>query len=101
MATVQWYPDLFKLSKNNWALIIGSSEEVRRQVMNVDRAKIYRILGLGADNLLNDIEKVWMRGPLSHVRKLQIFSTMRCYDGMSEAGGRLVHTLRLLRQNVS
>ena len=99
-AVVQWYPDLFLLSKNNWTPLIDSMEEVRRRVMSIDRAKIYRILGFSADNLLSNIEKIWTKGPLSHASKLQIFSDMRHYDAMSKAGGKLVHTLRLLRKNV-
>ena len=87
-AIIQWYPDLFLLSKNNWTPLIDSMEEVRKRVMSIDRAKIYRILDFSADNLLSDIEKIWTKGPLSHVTKLQIFSDIHHYEAMIEAGGK-------------
>lgn len=100
-SVIQWYPDFFQFSKNGWALLVGSLEEIRSRVMNIDKAKIYRIVGPSPSSLFNDIDNVWTRGPLSHVRRLQIFSSMHHYDDLNEAGGKLVHTLRLLRQNVS
>jgi hypothetical protein len=99
-AKIQWYPDLFLLSENNWRLLIGNKEEVYQQIRNINRGKIYRILGLSMNKFLSQIDKIWEVTPLSNLSKLQIFSDIRCIDLINDVGGRIVHRLKLLRKNV-
>lgn len=97
-ATIQCYPDLFLLSKDNWRPLVGSTEEERRRSM--DRGKIYRVSGLNGKDLLASIGEIRKKGPLSGMTRLQIFSDERSQDVIHEAGGRMVHTLTLLRTSL-
>jgi hypothetical protein len=95
-AIIQWYPDLFVLARDNWRPLISSQKEITTQ--SIDRGKIYRISGISTRDLLSDISRIWTKNALCHISRLQIFSDICDYDEIHESGGRIVHTLRLLRK---
>jgi hypothetical protein len=98
MSLVFWFPDL---SKNSWRELIGYGEDMRRKIMKIDRGKIYLVLGLNTNMLLEDLNEIWNRNIFGNITKLQIFSTEAYRRNITKKGGRIVHSMKLYRKDVS
>jgi hypothetical protein len=99
-AMIQWYPDLFLLSKDNWRLLFDEEDEVRRRILNIQRGKIYRIVGFSMDDFLPQIETILEANPFSDISQLQLFSDARYLNIIKSFNAQMVHSLIRLRKTV-
>lgn len=97
---IQWFPNLFSLSANNWRLLMGDKDEIHKQVLNITEGKIYRISGFRMNTFLSKIQDFWKIYPFSSLNKIQIFTDEYSLDLLRRYNGRAVHRLRLHRKNL-
>jgi hypothetical protein len=97
---IQWYPDLFLLSNDNWRLLFDEEEEVRRRILNIHRGKIYRIVGFDMDEFFPQIETILEANPLSNISNLQVFSDARYINILKNFNVQIVHSLIRLRKPI-
>ena len=99
--TIRWFPDLFLLSKDNWKSMIDYRDEVLKRIQGIDRGKIYLVRGMVVTDILNYMDRICSLEPFEHISRFQFFANGSYRKDVIRHGGKVVHTIKLLRSSLS